>query len=847
MRNLLALLLLVPSLCLAQDPSSVPADGLVAYYSLDEGSLGDSGLTPSQPAEWTTNRNGETNMASWFGGSQEYVTTGLNYQDFTISAWVLPDGANSNLDICHGIVSQNADNCNALVFMATCNIPLAANFQVREQDDCAAEQVSTGLEHNMWQHLVFVREGGQIQSYRNGILEQSGPGTSTALSPDVPLRIGSMPYGGLFRGFEGGIDDVGIWNRALTEEEVLTLYNAELPLPGCTDPVACNYDPAATEDDGSCIFPPSVDLGPDTITCEDIIILDAGEGFASYLWSTGETTQSIEAHLSGEYVVTVESAASNINSFAMEFDGEDDLIQTGIAASELIGLEALTIATRFKWMGDDLNGGPQEQGILSNAKSGSSQLDFGIDYEWPGGDRRMHLAWADVSTLGSNAMQHSLLDAIAIQPGVWYDVVVTLSADAVTWYLDGVLVEQDAVVFAELGQESNPVPNLRIGKANEIYDTHFGGVLDDLQLYTRALTAEEAQGLYACGVAHDSTGLFGHWSFEEGVGSITLDDSPAGNNGDIVGAQFTSDTPDSPCPGCLASDTLEVALHHGSCFCGEGTEWDEDTQQCLAVVSGPTPSCGEGTVWDPVNEECIIAIPADLNYDGCVSVNDLLVLLAVHGTCPPYPEWPDEPIDTTWACGDPVTYWDYDYATVLIGDQCWFAENLRSEQYADGNPIPLVEENEAWTQLLTGARCSYMNSEATFSTFGGLYNWYAVSSESSICPTGWRVPDAFDISQLATQLGGYPLAGIEMKSDTCCGSSWQGTNLSGFNALPGGWRNDNGTFGWVDIYAEFWESSSTLDNSGNPDRYFLYKTYDALFNDGLPANHGCSVRCIKDQ
>ena len=55
MKQLLALLLFVPSLCLAQAPTYVPADGLVAYYTLDEGSLGDSGLTPSQTAEWTTN------------------------------------------------------------------------------------------------------------------------------------------------------------------------------------------------------------------------------------------------------------------------------------------------------------------------------------------------------------------------------------------------------------------------------------------------------------------------------------------------------------------------------------------------------------------------------------------------------------------------------------------------------------------------------------------------------------------------------------------------------------------------------------------------------------------------
>ena len=74
----------------------------------------------------------------------------------------------------------------------------------------------------------------------------------------------------------------------------------------------------------------------------------------------------------------------------------------------------------------------------------------------------------------------------------------------------------------------------------------------------------------------------------------------------------------------------------------------------------------------------------------------MLNLLANFGTCPPIPEWPDEPTDTTWACGDPVTYWDYDYATVLIGDQCWFAENLRTTVYGNGDAIPAGLTDGEW-------------------------------------------------------------------------------------------------------------------------------------------------------
>ena len=538
----------------------------------------------------------------------------------------------------------------------------------------------------------------------------------------------------------------------------------------------------------------------------------------------------------------------------MEFDGEDDLIQTGIAASELIGLEALTIATRFKWMGDDFDGGPQEQGILSNAKSGNSQLDFGIDYEWPGGDRRIHLAWADVSTLGSNAMQHSLLDAIAIQPDIWYDVVVTLSSDAVKWYLDGVLVEQDAVVFAELGQQSTAVPNLRIGKANEIYDTHYGGVLDDLQLYTRALTAEEAQGLYACGAAHDSTGLIGHWSFEEGVGSITLDDSPAGHNGDIVGAQFTSDTPESPCTGCSATDTLQVALHHGGCFCGEGTEWDEDTQQCLAVDSGPTPSCGEGTVWDPVAEECIVAIPTDTDFDGCVTAGDVLNLLATFGTCPPIPEWPDES-NSPWVCGDSLAHQGYDYATVQIGGQCWFAENLRATESANGESLEAGTPS-TWPgyQNGTGAWAYPNNHPLEEVVFGLLYNWFATVQGDGICPSGWHLPSDEEWKDMETHLGipgseldSFGWHGANQGTELKAVAEWDGTDMHGFAALPsGGMHADQGHAGSFGSEVWFWTSTTLPADSGKA-MFRSFSSGESRVNRHHTfKNHGASVRCLKD-
>ena len=53
-------------------------------------------------------------------------------------------------------------------------------------------------------------------------------------------------------------------------------------------------------------------------------------------------------------------------------------------------------------------------------------------------------------------------------------------------------------------------------------------------------------------------------------------------------------------------------------------------------------------------------------------------------------------------CGDPVSYQGYNYATVLIGDRCWFAENLRSENYDNGEAIPSNLSDFDWESTTNG-------------------------------------------------------------------------------------------------------------------------------------------------
>ena len=105
---------------------------------------------------------------------------------------------------------------------------------------------------NGWYALTLTKQGSDYKKYLNGVLESaySAP-LSENYNHDVAFRISGISAD--VQIFDGDIDDVGFWNRALTQQEVFALYNEESSTTGCTDEQACNYNPEANVDDGSCV------------------------------------------------------------------------------------------------------------------------------------------------------------------------------------------------------------------------------------------------------------------------------------------------------------------------------------------------------------------------------------------------------------------------------------------------------------------------------------------------------------------------------------------------------------------------------------------------------------------
>jgi uncharacterized protein (TIGR02145 family) len=197
------------------------------------------------------------------------------------------------------------------------------------------------------------------------------------------------------------------------------------------------------------------------------------------------------------------------------------------------------------------------------------------------------------------------------------------------------------------------------------------------------------------------------------------------------------------------------------------------------------------------------------------------------------------------------------YKTISIGTQTWMAENLKTTKYNDGTAIPNITDGTAWAALTTGAYSDYDNTPANSTTYGRLYNWYAVDNNAltkvasnggkNVCPTGWHIPSDAEWTTLTTFLGGEAGAGGKLKETGT--THWESpndgaTNETGFTALPGGYRGNSGSFDGVGIYGYCW--SSTEFDAANAWYRTMYCYNQKVDIYSFDKSYGYSVRCIKD-
>ena len=328
------------------------------------------------------------------------------------------------------------------------------------------------------------------------------------------------------------------------------------------------------------------------------------------------------------------------------------------------------------------------------------------------------------------------------------------------------------------------------------------------------------------------------------------DEPTNGGNGESVvqfewgtdGAEW-NDAPGQFCDGeslCTCSFSRVIMERSGFPGCTNPTACNYNPEAMLDDGTCydcdiPASHCGVGTVWDAEAQTCIVANPSDSNFDGCVQLNDLLDLLSAYGNC--------SVEESPWQCGDPIEYQGYDYETVQIGEQCWFAENLRIESYENGDAIPAGLNSSEWTSTTSGATVIYDGNASNLEAYGRLYNWHAVDDARSLCPSTWRIPSDGDWTILTDFLGGAAVAGGQMKTTYGWNGDGNGTNSSGFSGLPGGSFASNGNFN-LGGSSGYWWSASPYGSSA----WYRIVSYndEAVTRNFAYQRNGYSVRCVRD-
>ena len=243
---------------ISQDlPSYVPADGLVAYYPFNGNANDYSGNGNHGTVNGATlsyNRNGDDNSAYDFqvlnwdsgnnGGDYIYIphSSEFNFESFTLSAWVYRKSAGASNSPQHltimrkfeeGYNNPNGESWHFDIAHGTNNGGSILIGGVIEQSPSPATKFECASTNTIiekeWTNVIMTYFDKIIKTFINGVESCSSTNNNITLNTlgTSGISIGmSVQANGNWGPFDGSIDDIGIWNRALTEQEIHKLYNS---------------------------------------------------------------------------------------------------------------------------------------------------------------------------------------------------------------------------------------------------------------------------------------------------------------------------------------------------------------------------------------------------------------------------------------------------------------------------------------------------------------------------------------------------------------------------------------------------------------------------------------------
>lgn len=235
--NLLQLAFLLSGTSLAQVPSYVPTDGLLAWWPFSgnaNDASGNGSHGTSNNAVLTIDRNGVANSAYSFNGINQLITGNIigvaNTSNTTVSAWVRYTG-NAGGQPYDTYFQLGTYGSHTLAYGYEYGTQV---FHLYSHCIQGLQYYPTSNINGAWHHIAVVDSDVETRVYVDGALLSLLPGgpSGNCFQGTSTFSIGSCNSSTDIQFVTGDIDDIGLWNRALTQAEVQALFNGEA-LPPC--------------------------------------------------------------------------------------------------------------------------------------------------------------------------------------------------------------------------------------------------------------------------------------------------------------------------------------------------------------------------------------------------------------------------------------------------------------------------------------------------------------------------------------------------------------------------------------------------------------------------------------
>jgi hypothetical protein len=488
--------------------ASANSQGPIADYSFDEGTgttvedlAGEDDGTVEGP-EWT---NGKFGGALSFDGEESDCVSIPNSEslqlgeEFTVEAWVKAEGSGESEPIIfketpyftsYGIYFGLDEHGHLEGY-------LGEEFELQKTVDPAK------LEKNVWTHVALTFDGAHLRLYVDGALVDTEAAEGAEPSSGQ-LSIGCAQE--FEDGFEGRIDEVRIYERALSAGEVAADMGAPLQTPASGPVAAYSFD----EGEGSTVK---------DLEGEDEGTVEGGAG-----WRPGRYGHSLRfAGTEGECVTVTE--AEDL-AFEEEFTLEAWVRPEGSGDGPIIFKE-----------GSGLTEYATGIGIVSGSKPEGLIGEGGGEFEY-------------------------VRSPTAIEPKVWTNIALTYDGAHMRLYVDGELVATKAQATGPPGATGA----LAIGCNPNFPSEVFEGRIDEPQLYGRALSAGEVAASMENPLQTPRQGPVADYSFDEGTGT-TVEDLAGEDDGTVEGPEWTNgkyggalsfDGEESDCVSIPNSEALQL-------------------------------------------------------------------------------------------------------------------------------------------------------------------------------------------------------------------------------------------------------------------------------------------------